>query len=341
MFRLNGSFGADHTFLKSNGTTQEFSILTVGEIADIATYYATKQDAVLYATFDGERGFKLFHDATKLDTAALFFANQDTGIVGIHYFGLNDANNVTQHGVHIDGDGFVYHKKINGSRARFLTTDDSLSGVGTSYSFAEPLYLNGTQVNVRVASATQNGVLTKEDWSRFNAGTGSGGGVTYTLANPLYFNGNQINVYTASAIQNGVLSSAKFSEFNAKFGEGSTVNTFLNFPDEAVICFNRNSSGVSGATITFDDTSNTLFISSIQQLNLQSKQNSIILQRFDLPVSASTMFTEVEMGRTVFNSMLNFNGTNLNFKATTTPTNGQKFLLQYDSAKNTFFFVPA
>ena len=179
MFRLNGSFGADHTFLKSNGTTQEFSILTVGEIADIATYYAAKQDAVLYGTFDGERGFKLYHDVAKLDTAALFFANQDTGIIGIHYFGLDNSNNITQHGVHIDGDGFVYHKKLNGSRARFLTTDDSLSGGGITYSFAEPLYLNGTQVNVRVASATQNGILTKEDWVIFNAAnTWSGGYIT-------------------------------------------------------------------------------------------------------------------------------------------------------------------
>lgn len=176
MFRINGSFGADHTFLKSNGTTQEFALMTVGEISDIATYYASKQDAVLYGTFDGERGFKLYHDATKLDTAALFFANQDTGIVGIHYFGLDNSNNVTQHGLHIDGDGFVYHKKLNGSRARFLTTDDALSGGGTSYSLAEPLYFIGNQISVRTASATQNGVLTKEDWSRFNAAVAWNGG---------------------------------------------------------------------------------------------------------------------------------------------------------------------
>jgi hypothetical protein len=199
--------------------------------------------------------------------------------------------------------------------------------------------LNGNQVNVKVASATQNGILTKEDWIRFNAGTGTG--TAYTLAEPLYFIGNQINVKTSSAMQNGVLSSTKFSQFDAKFGEGSTVNTFLNFEPDAIITFNRNLSGVSGATITFDDSDNRLLVSSIEKLVLQSKQNSIILQRFDLPVSASTMFTEIEMGRTVFNSMLNFNGTNLNFKATTTPTNGQKFLLQYDSSKNTFFFVPA
>lgn len=236
-FKLNGSFGADHTFLKSNGTTQEFSLMTVGEIADIDTYYtsktftaanyASKQDAVLYGTFEGERGFKLYHDATKLDTAALFFANQDTGIVGIHYFGLDNSNNVTQHGLHIDGDGFVYHKKINGSRARFLTTDDSLSGGGTSYSFAEPLYLNGNQVNVRVASASQTGVLTKEDWIRFNAGTGTG--TVYTLAEPLYFIGNQINVKTASATQNGVLTKENWTTFNNKLFDGATINEELKF----------------------------------------------------------------------------------------------------------------
>jgi hypothetical protein len=226
-FKLNGSFGADHTFLKSNGTTQEFAPMTVGEISDIATHYAAKQDAVLYGTFEGERGFKLYHDATKLDTAALFFANQDTGIVGIHYFGLDNSNNVTQHGLHIDGDGFVYHKKLNGSRARFLTTDDSLSGGGTSYSFAEPLYLNGNQVNVRIASASQTGVLTKEDWIRFNAGTGTG--TVYSLAEPLYFIGNQINVKTASATQNGVLTKENWTTFNNKLFDGATINEELKF----------------------------------------------------------------------------------------------------------------
>ena len=57
-----------------------------------------------------------------------------------------------------------------------MTTDDALSGGGTSYSFAEPLYLNGNQVNVKVASASQNGVLTKEDWSKFNAAVAWNGG---------------------------------------------------------------------------------------------------------------------------------------------------------------------
>jgi hypothetical protein len=253
MYRINGSFGADHTFLKSNGTTQEFAIMTVGEIADISTYYTTKQDAVLYGTFEGERGFKLYHDVAKLDTAALFFANQDTGIVGIHYFGLDNSNNVTQHGVHIDGDGFVYHKKLNGSRARFLTTDDSLSGGGITYSFAEPLYLNGTQVNVRVASATSFGILTKEDWIRFNAGTGSGG-TTYSYTDPIYLDGSAVKVRVASATQNGVLTKEDWNIFNGKqntlLKASSTQDGYLSKEDFATFLANT---GGGGTTYSFVD----------------------------------------------------------------------------------------
>ena len=226
MFRINGSFGADHTFLKSNGTTQEFSIMTVGEIADIdtvyasktftATNYASKQDAVLYGTFEGERGFKLFHDATKLDTAALFFANQDTGIVGIHYFGLDNSNNVTQHGVHIDGDGFIYHKKLNGSRARFLTTDDSLSGGGTSYSFAEPIYLNGNQISVRTASANQNGVLSKEDWSRFNTGVLWNGGLVSNNIQLFKPNGDHVELLWGASYPITSVTSSSYGNLAAR-----------------------------------------------------------------------------------------------------------------------------
>jgi hypothetical protein len=225
-FKLNGSFGTDHTFLKSNGTTQEFSIMTVGEIADIdtvyasktftATNYASKQDAVLYGTFEGERGFKLFHDATKLDTAALFFANQDTGIVGIHYFGLDNSNNVTQHGVHIDGDGFVYHKKLNGSRARFLTTDDSLSGNGTSYLFAEPIFLNGNQISVRTASATQTGVLTKEDWSKFNTGVLWNGGLVSNNIQLFRPNGDNVELLWGASYPITSVTSSSYGNLAAR-----------------------------------------------------------------------------------------------------------------------------
>lgn len=249
MYRINGSFGADHTFLKSNGTTQEWSLMTVGEIADISTTYlslesaenyalkadylslenatanyALKTDAVLYGTFEGERGFKLFHDAGKTDTAALFFANEDTGTVGIHYYGLDSNDAVTQHGIHIAGDGFVYHKKLNGQKVRFLTTDDSIT-------------------------------------------TGGGSGVTYTLAEPLFFAGNQINVRTVSSTQIGVLSSAKFSEFDAKLGQGSTVSSFLNFADQKHLYFGYVSNSVYSARI-YHNNANT-------SLNFQTENSSI------------------------------------------------------------------
>jgi len=270
-FKLNGSFGADHTFLKSNGTTQEFAPMTVGEIADIATYYASKQDAVLYGTFEGERGFKLFHDATKLDTAALFFANQDTGIIGIHYFGLDNSNNVTQHGLHIDGDGFVYHKKLNGSRARFLTTDDSLSGGGTSYSFAEPLYLNGNQVNVRVASASQNGVLTKEDWTKFNTGVLWNGGLVSNNIQLYRPNGDNVELLWGAVYPITSVTSSSYGNLAARITwKSSTPGLYTwNFGN-----------GVNGMVIETAYTGDGMYIGTQGEMKL--KANKIFLNGIEL-----------------------------------------------------------
>lgn len=271
MFRINGSFGADHTFLKSNGTTQEFAPMTVGEIADIATYYAAKQDAVLYGTFEGERGFKLFHDATKLDTAALFFANQDTGIVGIHYFGLDNSNNVTQHGVHIDGDGFVYHKKLNGSRARFLTTDDSLSGGGTSYSFAEPLYLNGNQVNVRIASASQTGVLTKEDWTKFNTGVLWNGGLVSNNIQLYRPNGDNVELLWGAVYPITSVTSSSYGNLAARITWKNTTPGLYTW---------NFGNGVNGMVIETAYTGDGMYIGTQGEMKL--KANKIYLNGIEL-----------------------------------------------------------
>lgn len=270
-FKLNGSFGADHTFLKSNGITQEFAPMTVGEIADIATYYAAKQDAVLYGTFEGERGFKLFHDTTKLDTAALFFANQDTGIVGIHYFGLDNSNNVTQHGVHIDGDGFVYHKKINGSRARFLTTDDSLSGGGVTYQFAEPIYLNGNQISVRTASATQNGVLTKEDWIKFNTGVLWNGGLVSNNIQLYRPNGDNVELLWGAVYPITSVTSSSYGNLAARITwKSSTPGLYTwNFGN-----------GVNGMVIETAYTGDGMYIGTQGEMKL--KANKIFLNGIEL-----------------------------------------------------------
>jgi hypothetical protein len=278
-----------------------------------------------------------------------------------------------QNGVLTKEDWAIFNNKQNTLAKASATQDGYLSkedfstflagtGGGTTYSFANPLYLSGNEVNIYTASATQNGALTKEDWSIFNgkqntllkasstqdgylskedfttflAGTGSG--VSYTLAEPLFFINNQINIKTASATQTGVLSSTKFTEFNAKFGEGSYVTTSLNFQTNSYINFNYNSSTANGF-IRF--LSNALWINSKLDLFIGSSDGTVKINRGLPPTQPTVSFTDVQMGNNLLNSILEFNGTNFNFQTTTTPTNGQKFLLQYNSSKNTFFFVPA
>lgn len=70
MLRINGSFGADHTFLKSNGTTQEFAPMTVGEIEDIHIYYQSKitatENYLLKKTAESIGDSQLFDNGTSV-----------------------------------------------------------------------------------------------------------------------------------------------------------------------------------------------------------------------------------------------------------------------------------
>lgn len=315
MFRLNGSFGADHTFLKSNGTTQEFAPMNVGEIEDIYDLFASKSflstnhytktesdlNFVKRVTDNGERGFFLYGDTDNTAKEAFVFTNPDTGIVGIHAFRLNDTT-VEQFGFQLDKNGLPYWLFTDGSRKRILTENDVVSG---------------------------------------------GGSIVYTLAEPLYFSGTQINVRTASASQIGVLTSSKFSEFDAKLGQGSTVSTFLNYGANSVIYFER-----------VGDTTESAGKISVYNYNGGADKDLVlnakgvgadifllcdgaVFARSSSITNPLVMGVEVDFGANADNSILKFNGTNINWKLNTTPTNGQKFLVQYDSSKSTFFFVPA
>ena len=82
-----------------------------------------------------------------------------------------------------------------------------------------------------------------------------------------------------------------------------------------------------------------MILISDNKIELKTTNNIIKLSRGY--IGDVNMFTEVQIGSQRNNSIINFNGTNFNFKTNTTPTNGQKFLVQYDSSKSTFFFVPA
>jgi hypothetical protein len=358
----------------------------------ILEYKYTEIDSNVTTTYrnimnsDGRLAYQIGNGEAK---RYALFEEVGTGGVGVTYtpsepiFFVGNQINVrtasaTQTGVLTKENWTTFNNKQNTLLKASSTQDGYLSkedfatflantggGTGTTYTFTEPIYLDGTAVKVRVASATQNGVLTKEDWAIFNgkqntllkasstqdgylskedfatflAGTGSGGGVTYTLADPLFFVGNQINVKTASATENGVLTSTKFSQFDAKLGNGSTVTSYLNYQTNSSIYFNYSAiNATASAYIAY--IANTLMVGAQTELLIYSVDSKVNIQRNNYPTDGS-MFTEVKMGNIMNNSILNFHGTNLNFKTNTTPTNGQKFCVQYDSSKNTFFFVPA
>ena len=132
--KVSGSFGADHYFLKSNGTTQEWSAMTVGEISDIDTLYASKVFAdanyIKRVTDQGERGFFLYGDADNTIKEGFMFSNPDTGIMGIHAFRLNGTT-VEQYGFQLDKNGLPYWLYADGSRKRILTENDAV-GTGSS-----------------------------------------------------------------------------------------------------------------------------------------------------------------------------------------------------------------
>jgi len=305
-YYLNESFGADHQFLKSNGTTQEWATLNCGEISDISDLYLSKVEAnanfVKRVTDEGERGFFMYGDTDNTVKEGFMFTNPDTGILGLHAYRLNNSV-VEQYGFQLDKDGLPYWLYANGTRKRILTELDVVSGgSGTSYSLAEPLYFIGNQINVRVASSTQTGVLT----------------------------------------------AAKLNEFDAKLGQGSTVDTHLNFTYSSALYFERagNTTQAVGKlqTYNYNGGANRDFVISSwgagSDVVILAGGGSLIVRSSLVPSAPSVMSIEVDLGDNAENSILKFNGTNFNFKTNVTPTNGQKFVVQYDSSKSTFFFVP-
>lgn len=233
----------------------------------ILEYKYTEIDSNVTTTYrnimnsDGRLAYQIGNSEAK---RYALFEEIGTGGVGITYtpnepiFFVGNQINVrtasaTQNGVLTKENWTTFNNKQNTLLKASSTQDGYLSkedfatflaatggGTGTTYSFVDPIYLDGTAVKIKVATSIQNGVLTKEDWAIFNgkqntlakasstqdgylskedfatflAGTGSGGGVTYTLADPLFFNGNQINVKVASATQNGVLTKEDWTKFN-------------------------------------------------------------------------------------------------------------------------------
>ncbi|MFD2523316.1 hypothetical protein, partial [Emticicia soli] len=162
--KLNGSTGVDHQFIKFNGTNTEWAYMNTGELQD-------KNDIVMLTTDTGERGFKMYSDNTNAYANTFIFSNHDTGLaLGLHAYAVDSSDNTKEFGLQIDADGFVYHKKIDGSRSR-LATVDMLSGSGSgggSYSGSSPISVTNNIISIATANSVQSGALSAGDWNTFN-----------------------------------------------------------------------------------------------------------------------------------------------------------------------------
>jgi hypothetical protein len=114
---LNGNEGLDHQFIKCNGSSNEWAYLNTGELQD-------KDNLVMLNTISGERGFQLFSDTAKNYAESFIFTNPDAGIaLALHGYVVGSSDVITEYGMQLDTDGYLYHKKADGTRSRIATTD--------------------------------------------------------------------------------------------------------------------------------------------------------------------------------------------------------------------------
>ncbi len=218
--RINGSTGIDHQFIKFDGTNTVWAKINTGELED-------GDDVVKYVLDNGEKGIKLYsNDSTSTikDTVGFIFANEDTGIVGIHGYRLNGTN-IEQFGLHIDQDTNLYRLKADGKRVRLLTTEDSIgsSTGGTSYTFEDPLVLSNNQLTIKKASASSNGYLSADDWVMFK--NISSTGVNFSATTPLSLSNGVISIQQASENQAGYITKDDYISFRDKIGgSGGIIN---------------------------------------------------------------------------------------------------------------------
>lgn len=311
---INESFGADHAFLKSNGTTQEWAVINTGELSDVL-------DLVMLVTDEGERGFKMYSDANKTVLEGFVFTNSDTGVFGLHGYRLNGSD-TEQYGLQIDKDTFLYHVLPSGVRYRILTTNDNVTtgggGSGT-YSASSPLFITQENHNIYIQKATSldNGYLSASDWS--------------------IFNGKQDLLSNASGSVTGKLTSTDWTTFNNKLGDTSKVNTYLDFDDSATLYFNKNPSSTQSTGKIYSSNYNggadlDLVITS------QGVGADIVLLTGSTLIAKtgatySSPFTELDLGTNDNNYLIKLNGTAFNFKLASTPIDGDRFVIRYSTSR--------
>lgn len=206
------------------------------------------------------------------------FNRLDGGVILEYKYTEIDSNVTTTYRNIMNSDGRLAYQIGNGEAKKYALFEEiGTGGVGVTYSPVEPIFFNGNTINVRTATATQNGVLTKENWNTFNnkqntllkasstqdgylskedfatflANTG-GGGTTYSFTDPLYLDGT-VKIRIATSTQNGVLTKEDWAIFNGKqntlLKASSTQDGYLSKEDWAL--FNAANTW-SGGYVTSD-----------------------------------------------------------------------------------------
>ncbi|MBA4852088.1 hypothetical protein [Emticicia sp. BO119] len=226
--KIAGSTGVDHQFLKYNGSSNEWAYLNTGELQD-------KNDIVMLDTYNGERGFQLYSDNTKAYANALVFSNQDAGIaLGLHGYSVGDSDVVKEFGIQLDVDGYLYHRKLDGTRSRIATIDMVSGGNngyivdgGTSYNgLTMTMTSSNTQYPKLFFNDNRPGIygFTSEVYGGLPyMGPGSSGNIHYGL-NLNAYGGGHITIGTYGVDNIGVPGQINL------FGKFKLNDAYFNFP---------------------------------------------------------------------------------------------------------------
>lgn len=202
---------------------------------------------------------------------------------------------------------------------------------GGTYSGVSPISILGTNVSIATASDSQAGALSASDWTTFN---------------------NKFNLPSGGSNGDVLIKSGSSAAWSSNFlKDTSTVNNYLKFND-AICLINGTSEihfgglwpGSNAANAYIKMNSNDLLITTSSggsgaHINIVANQTTKI-RGWGSSIYTTGPVTEVEIGGAGINQMVKINGTNLNFYRSSTPSDGDKFVLQYDSTKGAFMLMP-
>ncbi len=81
----------------------------------------------------GERGFQMFSDSGKTYADSFIYTNSVAGIaLGLHGYANDATDTIKEFGLQLDVDGYLYHKKLDGTRQKIATVD-MISGGASSW----------------------------------------------------------------------------------------------------------------------------------------------------------------------------------------------------------------